>query len=506
MLRGEPHGQDVVEGLVLHELGHHVYHRGEAQEALWKQAHAEGLGHLLNLVADEHLERNLRALDPAYGDRLKRLGAFAFHHAAEEIAVPALLDCLRGATARALIAAEPEVAFDEASLRLRRGAVLSELDRGGHPLARFARALRMGLGNRSGDPLVAAALELCGKPLRRLDMRGLYDLTRQLAAMFGGAVSVARVFGGPEGMTFGERDLDVHGAGLDDDILQREVERILEPRRGAGGAAGPPGPNDRLAINVGPDEKFERITSVVRVRGDRAEHAKIAAEVNRHAVRLRALLDDLGLRREPVKARLAGHALDRGRLRALVTRGDPRIMTARAVARRTDLFLGVVIDCSGSMSAGDNIDRARRFAILVTEAVRPLAGVEARVFGFTDSQIYAAGDAADCGVTALEAGGGNNDAAGLYHAASVAAASRRRAKVLVMISDGLPTECSVAAVRGLVTALTRRRGIVCAQVAVRPLEEVMFPHYLVLDDERLDVAVARFGRMIGGLARRVLAP
>ncbi len=85
LLRGEPYGRDIVEGLILHELGHHVYHRGEAPEALWKQAHAEGLGHLPNLVADEHLERNLRALDPAYGDRLKRLDAFAFHHAAEEI-------------------------------------------------------------------------------------------------------------------------------------------------------------------------------------------------------------------------------------------------------------------------------------------------------------------------------------------------------------------------------------------------------------------------------------
>jgi hypothetical protein len=503
LLRREPHGQDIVEGLILHELGHHVYHRGEAEQALWKQAHKEGLGHLLNLVADEHLERNLRAIDPAYGDRLKRLDAFAFHHAAEEIRVEVLLDCLRGHSARALIAAEPEVAFDAGSLRLRRGAVLAELDRAGHPLARFSRALRMGLGNRSGDPLIAAALELCGKGLRRLDMRGLYDLTRRLAGMFGGAIAVARVFGGPEGMTFGERDEDVHGAGLDDDLLQREVERILEPRRGSGGRTGPV---DRLCINVGPDEEFERITSVVRVRGDRNEHAQIAAEISRHSQRLRALLDDLGLRREPVKARLAGHALDRGRLRALVTRGDPRILIARTPVRRTDLFLGVVIDCSGSMSAGDNIERARRFAILITEAVRPLAGVEARIFGFTDSQIYDAGDAADCGVTGLVADGGNNDAAGLYHAASVAAASRKRAKVLVMISDGLPTGCSVAAVRGLVTTLVRRRGMVCAQVAVRPLEEVMFPHYVVLDDDELDVAVARFGRMIGGLARRVIAP
>ena len=118
---------------------------------------------------------------------------------------------------------------------------------------------------------------------------------------------------------------------------------------------------------------------------------------------------------------------------------------------------------------------------------------------------YDTGDATDCGVTGLEADGGNNDAAALFHVANVAAASRRRAKVVVMISDGLPTECSVEAVRGLVTTLTRRRGIVCAQVAVRRLEEEMFPHYLVLDDEHEDIAVARFGRMIGDLARRVLA-
>ena len=63
--------------------------------------------------------------------------------------------------------------------------------------------------------------------------------------------------------------------------------------------------------------------------------------------------------------------------------------------------------------------------------------------------------------------GGNNDAAALYHAATAARQSRRKAKVLVMISDGLPTECSIDALRSLVVNLTKRRNIVCAQVAVR---------------------------------------
>jgi hypothetical protein len=86
----------------------------------------------------------------------------------------------------------------------------------------------------------------------------------------------------------------------------------------------------------------------------------------------------------------------------------------------------------------------------------------------------------------------------------VALAAKQRAKVLVMISDGLPTECGVAALRSLVTHLTKRRNIVCAQVAVRRLEEVCFPHYVVLDDSQPDIAVAKFGRMIGDLARRSL--
>ncbi len=502
MLRGEMHGRDIVEGLVLHELGHHVYHRGERAQAIWKQAHDAGLGRLLNLVADEHLERNLRAVDPAYGDRLKRLGAYAFQHAAQEIEVSRLLACLRGSAAPALIATPLEVAFAEDSVRVRRGAVLAELDRYGHQLARFARALRLGLGNRHDDPRVAAALALCNRELRKLDMAGLYALTQKLAALFGGAIDVARVFGGPEDLADGERDRDVFAAGVDDDILQREVERILEPRKGRAG--GPLGPRDRLQINVNPDEHFERIHTVQRVRGEPATHDRIANTIARHATRLRHQLDDLGLRWEPARARIQGHTLDRGRLRALVTRRDPRILIARQPVRRTDLFLGTLIDCSSSMTAGDNIERARQFGVLITEAVRQLPGVEARFFGFTDSVIYDAGDANDCGVTGLHADGGNNDAAGLFHAANVAAASRKRAKVLVMISDGLPTSCSVAALRGLVTQLTRRRGIVCAQVAVRRLEEECFPHHVVLDDEALDVAVARFGRMIADLTRRAL--
>ncbi|CAN5890620.1 hypothetical protein BH11MYX2_BH11MYX2_09150 [soil metagenome] len=502
MLRGEPNGIDVVEGLVLHELGHHAYHRGEEPQAIWKKAHEEGLGHLLNLIADEHLERNLRGVQPEYGDRLKRLGSYAFQHAPQEIKVTSLLQSMRGSSARALIGTELDVAFDEDAVRLRRGAILAQLEKHGHPLARFSRALRMNLGNRWSDPLVTAALDLVPKDLKRLTMREMYELTKKLAEMFGGATACAKVFGGAEGLEFGERDDDVFSGGVDDAILQREVDRILDPNQGKGSSK--KGKPDRLAINVNPDEQFAHITDVRRVQGDKGKHRDLVTEVARHSTRLRQHLDELGLRWLPVKARTKGHALDRSRLRPLITHGDPRILQARTPIRRTDLFLGTVIDCSGSMQVGQNIERAKKFAVLIAEAVRDLPGVDARFFGFTDTVIFDAGDARNCEVTALAASGGNNDAAALYHVASVAASSQKRARVLVMISDGLPTQCSVAALRGLVTTLTRRKGMVCAQVAVRKLEEECFPHHVLLDDAQVDTAVAKFGRMIGDLTRRAL--
>src|SRR5581483_5261697 len=132
------------------------------------------------------------------------------------------------------------------------------------------------------------------------------------------------------------------------------------------------------------------------------------------------------------------------------------VLISRQLVSKADLFLGVAIDCSGSMQSGNNIEKARRFGELLAESVRGCRGIDLRVFGFTDQVIYDAGDANHCSVHSLVAGGGNNDAAALWHVAQEAQRSRRRARLLVMISDGLPTECSVAALKGLVNRLTNK--------------------------------------------------
>jgi hypothetical protein len=499
ILRGDRRGQEIVEALILHELGHHRHHRGERAREVWEEAQREGIHGLLNLVADEHLERNLRALDESYGDRLKVLGAHAFQHARRDIPVASLLAAL-GADACAVLGQAPlGLSRVTGSVRVESGALLTKMERHGLSFARFARALRMGLGDRHGDPRVAAALALFDKRFRHLDMDGLLALARRLRDLFGWETSLCESYGGHEAESDDAREGSRHG--ISDEEVQREVERVLNPkkREAASDVLGGPG---KLWINVAEDEQFDLIHNVESVTPDAERHRALTRDVLRPARSLRAYLERLGLNREVERRRLSGTRVDRPRVQGLVTRGDPRVLMRRELTIQSDLFIGLLVDCSGSMQTNDNIDKARRFACLVAEAARGLRGVDARFFGFSDTVIFDAGDARRCAAASLELGGGNNDAAALFHAARVAKQSRRRAKVLCMISDGLPTECSAAALKGLVARLSRS-GMSLAQVAVAPIEEHCFPDYVLLSGDT-DGAVRRFGQVVAKLVRRAL--
>ena len=152
MLRGDRQGTEIVEGLILHELGHHLYHAGPANEAVWETAKKEGIGGLLNLVADEHLERNMRAIDSEYGDKLKRLAAYAFQHNGRPIEVSGLLRHVGARAAEVIPQVHLGVARDPTTVLVESGSLLFLMERAGLSFVRFARALRMGLGNRHADP------------------------------------------------------------------------------------------------------------------------------------------------------------------------------------------------------------------------------------------------------------------------------------------------------------------------------------------------------------------
>lgn len=505
MLRGERHGEAIVRGLMIHELGHHVYNGDADGRRVWAEAQMVGLARLHNLVCDEHLERNLRRVDAAYGDDLKRLGAWAFLHARRTMPAIELLRRLGPRALAVLSTTRLQPAREARTVEVPLGDLFRALEAQGSSFSRFFRALRMGLGDRWDDPRVREALDLFGKGFRDLDNPGLWAVTQRLAALFGDDTSILDVADVHAVAAGSEGDDPVHGQGVTDAEVEREVERIEGDRDGLPGTSDEGAPPGRVrdVLNTGDDEGFHVIEHVVRLPVDPAEQAALGREVARDARRMREALERLGLRHRWVGPRSRGTRLDRVRLPGAAVRRDPRVLRSRVTESHADLFLGVVVDCSGSMH-GERMERARRMAALLAEAARGLDGVDMRLFGFTHDTLYDAGDADRCAAHALEAGGGNNDAAGLWHAATHALNSTRAARLLVMISDGLPTDCTVAALRALVRRLERRHHLPCAQIAVAPLSETCFPTYLEVTDDQTGAAVRHFGALVTNLVASTL--
>lgn len=497
-IRGVRGGEDVLRGLIVHELGHHVFHAGEAGLAIWKEAEREKKHGLLNLVADEHLERNLRAKREAHGNHLKGLAAHAFQHADKAIVVRDLVRMLGPQTYDILVHTRLSVARSSDKVEVALGKVFQELERTGSSFVRFVRALRMGLGDRHDDQKVRLALSLFkGAQFRSSDMPKLWEITKKVAEIFQQESELIELMDLHSNTAEDGVDGTIELPGVDDEAVQREVDRILD----GGDKRGPP----MRTINRSENEAFKEITNIERIDPVPAAHRTGVNRVARAARRLREILQHLGLQLEPRRARLRGRSIDRVGLSKALLRRDPRMLIAREVVTKSDLYLGVVIDCSGSMGLDQNLEKAKLFGLLLAEACKNLRGVDARFWGFTDTKIFDAGTAERCAVSGLYVAGGNNDAAALWHAAQEAKRSRRRAKVLVMISDGAPTECSVAALRALVKKLETKMGFVCAQVAVRELDDHCFSHHIDLIDDDLDRAVRRFGQVVSRLVRAALS-
>ena len=488
VLLDERDGATIVAGLIAHELGHHRYHGDVDGQRIWAQAQREQLGQVLNLVADEHLERNLRVLSPQrYGRPLQVLAAWAFQHRRKAFALTTLLTSLGARALTVLSAQRLGVARSAGAVVVDVGDALTTLEQQGSAFSRFMRALRMGKGDRFDDPLVARGLALFAGPgFRTSSMATLLEIARALRQIFGDELQLLQTFDfhTVTNATDGERIAGGLGA---DDLDSASVDARTGHRSHDESPAA-------SSINLEATTTFAPISHVERVAFDLRAQQALVASVRRPVETLRRVLLTLGEGTTTRGRQLRGHRVDRASLVDVVTRGDPRLLVARHRRRSADLFIGIAVDCSGSMR-GAGLDRARHFAAVIAGAARDLDTVDARFIGFSDDTLYDAGDARRCAVAALRAHRGNNDAAALSHLAGLARRSARQIKLLVMISDGAPTECSVDALRSLVLQLGRR-GMICAQVAVAPLDEVCFPHHVLVDDDDLSAAARRFGAVV----------
>lgn len=505
------HGEDIIRGLILHEIGHHlVDFRQRGYKTMTGIARSEGFADLFAILRDERLERRLRARRPQWGVYFDRLAAHAF---AREVRVVPLAEYA------ALVQAPPEVTLAALQCGVWPGRLMpgdsdsaapaialreSELIAVPHalpPLMAFLACLRGGLDpQRHPDPRVAVALARVPANLKDLSHAEVLQAARAIAAALGDAGRSNRqqlnrhLQRFPHALGKLRRMLDRLDHATPKTTGARPCHPVARTLH-SGGPAGH-GPASATLLNLGSERDFPLLVQDQRLPYDAARHAPVLATVRPHVRRLRAYLGQLGRRPVEERAVRRGRRLDVVEARRLPYRPSTNLLIGEYERLETDAYFGVLIDQSSSMAEDGRLDRAVAFAVLLAESAKGLPGIEGHVNAFDGDTFYRLGDLRCPSVASLVAGGSNNDAGALARAAELALESRKRHRLLIMISDGLPAECTFASLENLVGRLTDDHGILCAQVAVAPLEAVAFPHYLDLSQYAFDEAVARFGRLL----------
>ncbi|MDX1986693.1 MAG: hypothetical protein SFV17_08400 [Candidatus Obscuribacter sp.] len=240
------------------------------------------------------------------------------------------------------------------------------------------------------------------------------------------------------------------------------------------------------AANITPPMDFETldfnlIDDILPVESDDAFLMEHLPTVQPLAHALRPVLAKVGKMPRDKEDEPVGHdVIDE--LEALYL-GETNVFVDEEEVNSASLHIEVAIDCSSSMTSenatlkrGEKFKLAKLFALVVEEATRNQRGISTRFWGFTDGVIYDCGTAGQYKSTGLRAMGGNNDSAMLYHMGKSAQASGKAVKMLFMLSDGQPSNCSWGSLRNLVVRL-EADGMVPWHFALDQIKDSAFEKY-----------------------------
>lgn len=251
---------------------------------------------------------------------------------------------------------------------------------------------------------------------------------------------------------------------------------------------------------------FVQIDDIVQVEADQAVVDEMLPDTYALASQLRKYLAECGSALVDKEDQPDGHDLiDEAEL-ALV--GESAIFVDDDRYPKASVHLEIALDCSGSMASptlslgpGEKFRLGKLFALVLEQAVINLPGVSAHFWGFTSESIFDCGVPGERKISGLKCGGGNNDAAMLWKMGQSARESGKDVKILLMLSDGQPSECSWLSLRNLVLKF-EQEGMIPWNFALDVINTPAFERFFTdLVGQSKDEAVMTMGQILASIAQ-----
>jgi hypothetical protein len=250
--------------------------------------------------------------------------------------------------------------------------------------------------------------------------------------------------------------------------------------------------------NESDDERFPPPDHVLTLRPDRGKSLALTRSGRPLVNVLRPYLGVSDPARILEERLTGGRRLQSGMLTKHLAYGETRLFADQRMVesdQHAEVFLAVLLDTSTSMKTDGRLERAKKLAALLSECLCDCPDVESAFLGFNQN-VYRCGNHEEHSVALLEPAGKTNEAAALDYLDTQFLGVPRRRKAVLVISDGLPTACSIAAVRRVVQRIERDRGARCLHVAVSGQDHPAYHRRVALGGDLRHEVVRVIGKAI----------
>lgn len=210
--------------------------------------------------------------------------------------------------------------------------------------------------------------------------------------------------------------------------------------------------------NTDSTKRFPACEKIIHLKTDTLKMRKLQLISKRYVQWLRPSLSRIDQVKQMQLKQSAGKSMMNSAVKNFIIYGEPQIFRNFKAEDReeySDVHISFLLDTSASMQTNERMKHAKTLVSLFAECLTECPGISTSIYAYNQN-LYLCGDHDNYSVAQLKSLGKTNEAAALHHIHKDLEAIARPIKLVIVVTDGLPTACSVESVKWQVTEMETR--------------------------------------------------